>query len=131
MTSSIVELTPKARDLLAGRNFGVIATMNPDGTAQQSVVWVRERDGEVIFSTVEGRAKHRNLLRDPRIGVLVIDDADGYSYSEIRGTARIEPDPEGALIADLSLKYTGQSYVENATTPRVIVVVTPLHITEH
>ncbi len=94
-------------------------------------MWVRERDGEIVFSTVEGRAKHRNLLRDSRIGVLVLDDANGYHYSEVRGTARIEPDPDGSLIEELSQKYTGEAWVEQARTPRVIVAVTPEHITEH
>ncbi len=126
-----MELTPQARTLVDGNNFAVVATINADGTPQQSVVWVLERDGEVLFSTVEGRAKHRNLLRDPRVGVLVLDDANGYHYSEVRGTARIEPDATGSLIEELSQKYTGEAWVENSTRPRVIVAVTPEHITEH
>src|SRR5262245_63145958 len=91
-TASMRPLTPKARELLAGPNFVVVATTSGDGSLQQSVVWARERDGEVIFSTVEGRAKHRNLLRDPNISVLVIDQVNGYRYSEIRGRARMESD---------------------------------------
>ena len=120
-------LTPQCRDLLRGPNFAVIATINADGTPQQSVVWVAEHDGNVIFSTVEGRAKHRNLVRDPRIGVLVLDRTDGYRYSQIRGIARLESTNADALIDELSRKYTGEAWVEKQTRPRVNVIVTPTH----
>jgi PPOX class probable F420-dependent enzyme len=124
-------LTPQARELLAGPNFAVVATANSDGSVQQSVVWARERDGRVIFSTVEGRAKHRNLLRHPRISVLVIDQDNGYRYSEIRGTAHMESKDAPDLIAELSQAYTGEDWIETQTRPRVTVVVSPEHITEH
>ena len=127
----MIELTPQAHRLLAGPNFAVIATHNRDGSLQQSVVWVKERDGQIIFSTVEGRAKHRNLVRDPRISVLVIDEQNGQRYSEIRGTAALESENAPALIAELSLAYDGKPWVETQTRPRVTVVITPERITEH
>jgi PPOX class probable F420-dependent enzyme len=120
-------LTPQCRELLRGPNFAVIATINADGTPQQSVVWATERDGNVVFSTVEGRAKHRNLVRDPRIGVLVLDRTDGYRYSQIRGIARLDSTNADALIDELSRKYTDQAWVEKQTRPRVNVIVTPTH----
>jgi PPOX class probable F420-dependent enzyme len=120
-------LTPQCRELLRGPNFAVIATINADGTPQQSVVWVTEDDGNVVFSTVEGRAKHRNLVRDPRIGVLVLDYTDGYRYSQIRGIARLESTNTDTLIDELSRKYTGKAWVEKQTRPRVNVIVTPTH----
>ena len=120
-------MTPQCRDLLRGPNFAVITTINADGTPQQSVVWVAEHDGNVVFSTVEGRAKHRNLVRDPRIGVLVLDHTDGYRYSQIRGIARLDSTNADALIDELSRKYTGQAWVEKQTRPRVNVIVAPTH----
>jgi PPOX class probable F420-dependent enzyme len=120
-------LTTQCRELLSGPNFAVITTINADGTPQQSVVWVAEHDGNVIFSTVEGRAKHRNLVRDPRIGVLVLDRTDGYRYSQISGVARLESTNADALIDELSRKYTGKAWVEKQTRPRVNVIVTPTH----
>lgn len=120
-------LTPQCRELLRGPNFAVITTINADGTPQQSVVWIAEHDGNAVFSTVEGRVKHRNLLRDPRIGVLVLDRADGYRYSQISGTARLDSTGADALIDELSRKYTGQAWVEKQPRPRVNVIVTPAH----
>jgi PPOX class probable F420-dependent enzyme len=120
-------LTPQCRELLRGPNFAVVTTINADGTPQQSVVWVAEHDGNIVFSTVEGRAKHRNLVRDPRIGVLVLDRADGYRYSQISGIARLDSTNADALIDELSREYTGKAWVEKQTRPRVNVIVTPTH----
>ena len=124
-------LTRQCRELLRGPNFAVITTINADGTPQQSVVWVAEHDGNVIFSTVEGRAKHRNLVRDPRIGVLVLDRTDGYRYSQIRGIARLESTNADALIDELSRKYTDKAWVEKQTRPRVNVIVTPTRLHDY
>ena len=124
-------LTPQCRELLRGPNFAVITTINADGTPQQSVVWVAEHDGDVVFSTVEGRAKHRNLVRDPRIGVLVLDRTDGYRYSQIRGIARLDSTNADALIDELSRKYTDKAWVEKQTRPRVNVIVTPTRLHDY
>lgn len=90
-----------------------------------------QRDGEVIFSTVEGRAKPRNLLRDPTISVLVVDRDNGYRTSTIHGRARLETDDAVELIDELSHKYTGQPWTETQTRPRIVVVVTPTRTTDH
>src|ERR1700753_1979567 len=85
------ELSEAARALLDGRNYAVLATVNPDGGPQTSVMWL-DRDGaDVLFSTVEGRRKHRNMVRDPRVSVTVIDSADPENYVELRGTASMTP----------------------------------------
>jgi PPOX class probable F420-dependent enzyme len=131
MTNPTSTLTEQARRLLAAPNFAVVATANADGSTQQSVVWVKEHDGQVIFSTLSGRAKHRNLERDPTIGVLVMDRANGYCYSEIRGRAHLEYEDADALIDELSSKYTGQGWTKKQARPRVTVVVTPARVTDY
>jgi PPOX class probable F420-dependent enzyme len=124
-------LSPQARELLAGPNFAVVATTNADGSLQQSVVWVRERDGEVLFSTVQGRAKYRNVTRNPNVSVLVIDRTDGYRYSAIRGVARFEDARADELIAELSQNYTGEQWVERQSRPRVVGVISPTRVTDY
>jgi PPOX class probable F420-dependent enzyme len=94
--------------LLDGRNYAVMATVNPDGSPQTSVIWVG-RDGEdLLFSTVAGRAKHRNLQRDPRVSVTVIDAADPENYVELRGRASMTPDVGRRVDTELSWKYDGR-----------------------
>ena len=38
--------------LLDGKNYAVVATVNPDGSPQTSVIWVGRDGGDVLFSTV-------------------------------------------------------------------------------
>jgi PPOX class probable F420-dependent enzyme len=94
--------------LLDGRNYAVLATVNPDGSPQTSVMWVGHDGGDLLFSTVEGRVKHRNMRRDPRVSVTVIDAANPENYVELRGRVSMTPDVGRALDTRLSWKYDGR-----------------------
>ena len=121
-----VTFDDNARELLDGKNFATVATVNPDGGPQTSVVWyVREGD-TVKFSATVNRQKVRNLLRDPRVSVTVFDTANPYHSLEIRGTADVAEDPDKALPPLLSRRYLGQeAFEEPADVKRVVVTVTP------
>jgi len=93
--------------LLDGKNYAVVATINPDGSPQTSVIWVGRDGNDVVFSTVEGRLKHRNMVRDPRVSVSVIDTADPENYVELRGRASMAFDVGRQLDTQLSWKYDG------------------------
>jgi len=104
-----IALNNKIRSLLDGRHFAVLATINPDGGPQSSAMWVGRDGDDVLFSTVAGRRKHRNLERDPRASVTVIDSEDPYNYVELRGrVATIEEDVGRAFDTRLSWKYDGR-----------------------
>jgi PPOX class probable F420-dependent enzyme len=102
MGSSLSDATLR---LLDGRNYAVLATINPDGSPQTSVVWVGRDGSDLLFSTVEGRVKHRNMMREPRVSVTVIDSADSENYVELRGRVSITPDIGRRLDTRLSWKY--------------------------
>lgn len=103
-----IPLSDDARALLAGKNYAVLATINPDGSPHSSVMWVGHDGDDLLFSTVEGRVKHRNMLRDPRVSVTVIDSADPENYVELRGRVSMTPDVDRALDIQLSWKYDGR-----------------------
>jgi PPOX class probable F420-dependent enzyme len=94
--------------LLDGKNYAVLATVNADGSPQTSVVWVGRDGGDLLFSTVQGRVKHRNMVRDPRVSVSVIDSADPENYVELRGRVTISLDHDRQLDTQLSWKYDGR-----------------------
>jgi PPOX class probable F420-dependent enzyme len=121
----MAELPEKARELFDGRNHATVATIDPDGRPQSSVVWARTDGDDVLFSTIKGRRKYANLTRDPRLSMLVYDPADPYTYAEIRGTAVLSDDPDAELIEELAVKYTSQSFGQRPGERRVIVRVTP------
>jgi PPOX class probable F420-dependent enzyme len=124
-------LPQRAREMLDGRNFAAVATLQPDGQPQTSVVWVRRDGDDVLFSTIKGRRKYANMIRDPRLSVLVVDAADPYSYTEIRGMAEITDDPAAELIEELSQKYTGEPFGDRPGEQRVIVRVRPEHVVSY
>jgi PPOX class probable F420-dependent enzyme len=93
--------------LLDGPNYAVLATINRDGSPHSSAMWVGRDGDDLVFSTVEGRVKHRNMLRDPRVSVSVLDSADPENYVELRGRVTMTPDPGRLLHIQLSRKYDG------------------------
>lgn len=125
-------LSAKARELLDGANYLSVATLNPDGSPQTTLVWGRLDGEDLIFSTIKGRQKFRNLSRDPRVSVLVFDPANPFSTVEVRGEASLTEDPEGTLIEELSQRYTGKAWVEaNPEAERVIVRIQVRKVLEH
>lgn len=123
-------LDDATRELIDGKNFATVATINPDGGPQTSVVWVALEDGAVVFSATRARRKVRNLLRDPRISLTVYATDDPYRSVDIRGTAEVIDDPEKSLPVRLSRKYRGEDPPpEPADVDRVIVRVVPSKVT--
>ena len=94
--------------LLDGRHYAVLATINPDGGPQTSAMWVG-RDGDaVVMSTVAGRRKHRNLVREPRASITILDSDDPENYVELRGRVTITEDVGREVDTRLSWKYDGR-----------------------
>jgi PPOX class probable F420-dependent enzyme len=92
------------RDVLDGPHIAAIATSNADGRPQSSVIFVKRDGDSVVFSTIAGRLKTRNMARDPRVSLLVIDKEKGR-YVEIRGTVEITDDPEKRLLYEMYDRY--------------------------
>jgi PPOX class probable F420-dependent enzyme len=125
-----VELNEETRRLLDRRNVATVATLNPDGGPQTSVVWI-VRDGDfVLFSTTAGRQKARNLARDPRVSLTVFDTENPYQSVNIRGTAELIEDRDKSLLRPLWQKYVGEDPPAEAEgVLRLIVRVTPRKVT--
>jgi PPOX class probable F420-dependent enzyme len=103
-----ISLSDATLALLDGKNYAILATINPDGSPQTSVLWVGRDGHDLLFSTVAGRVKHRNMERDPRVSVTVLDSADPENYVELRGRVSMTPDVGRALDTRLSWKYDGR-----------------------
>jgi len=113
--------------LLDGKNYAVLATVNPDGSPQTSAMWIGRDGDDVLFSTVEGRVKHRNMLRDPRVSVTVVDAADPENYVELRGRVSMSPDEGRRVDTWLSWKYDGQDPGEDRPGAVRVVVRMAVH----
>ena len=124
-------LTAEQARLLEEPNFATVATLNPDGSPQLSVVWV-DWDGEhVVFNTAAGRAKPRNLERDPRASVLVVDRGDGYRWLAVRGRAEITTEDADSHIDAMARKYTGEGWQARPGEVRLLVRIRPEHVSAY
>jgi PPOX class probable F420-dependent enzyme len=99
-------LDDKVRAFLAERRFAVMATINPDGTPQQTVMWYDLDGDDILMNTKRGRIKDLNLVRDPRLSLCF---EDGYKYVTLIGTATLNEDQAMAQadIRRLAIRYHG------------------------
>src|SRR4029079_13847308 len=81
----MAELTDEVRNALGDKNFWSLATVNPDGTPQNTVIWVQERDGRILVNTALGRKKPRNLQRTATVALTWFDQEEPYSTIQIQG----------------------------------------------
>ena len=84
-------LTDAQREFLQERRFAVLATINSDGTAQQTVMWYELRGDTIMMNTTNDRVKDANARRDPRISICV---EDGYRFLTISGSVTLVEDHE-------------------------------------
>lgn len=99
-----MELTEAVRRFLEEPRFAVAATINQDGTPQQTVVWYELRDDQIIMNTAKGRLKELNLRRDARMSLCI---EDGYRYVTIKGRAILEEANAQRDIEALAVRYVG------------------------
>ncbi len=119
-------LSEKALAIIEGRNFAHLATLLPDGSPHVTPVWI-DREGDILLvNTAEGRVKHRNIQREPRVAISVYDQENPYDKVLIRGRV-IEVTEEGAEehIDELARKYTGRDFQRVPGQKRVIIKIQP------
>ncbi len=101
-----MELRDDVRAFLDEPRFGVLGTVNANGSPQQTVMWYELRGDMVMMNTLRGRKKDRNLLLDPRASLCV---EDGSRYVAIEGSIEMVEDRDTAQadIAALARRYDG------------------------
>ena len=103
----------KVINLFSKKNLVYIATVMKDGAPQVSPVWANYDDGYIFVNTAEGRIKHKNVLRDPRVAVSVVSKDNPLDMTTIRGTVE-------ELIPDYEYKHADkltQQYMEREHYP--------------
>ncbi len=96
-------LLPAQREFLAAPHYAVVATLNADGSIQQTVVWYLLEGDEIRFGVGANAVKVANLRRTPTISITI---EDGIRYLTLSGSAVVEPvDPE--LRLRMAVRYLG------------------------
>ncbi len=98
----------KAIKLLKEKNLVFLATTMKDGSPQVSPVWADFEDDHIMINTAEGRIKHINVLRDPRVAISIVDQNNPLDMTAIRGVVqKIIPDYDYLHANKLTKKYLG------------------------
>ncbi len=121
------------KDLLESTALAHVATIGPNGAPQANPVWFGWDGEHVLFSQTKTRQKLRNLQRDPRIALSIVDPANPGRYLEIRGkVVEVREDPDRAFINSMAKKYLGQDVYswDRPGDERVVIVVAPEHTTQ-
>jgi len=118
----------KVIQLFSAKNLVFIATVMKDGSPQVSPVWANYDDGHVLVNTAEGRIKHKNILRDPRVAVSVVSQDNPLDMTTIRGTVtELIPDYNYSHADKLTLQYMDREKYpfKRADEKRIILKIKP------
>jgi PPOX class probable F420-dependent enzyme len=113
-----VALPEGLTDLLHKPSPCFIATLMPDGSPQLTETWVTTDGDHVVINIVDGMQKARNVARDPRVAVNVVDPDDVRRFYAVRGRV-VKTSTEGAResIDEISHKYLGIPYPNFSGNP--------------
>ena len=101
-------MDPKVEQLFQQKNLIFISTINFDGSPQLTPVWGDYDNGHVLVNTAEGRLKHKNVLRDPRVAISVVDHDNPLNMTTIKGkVVEIIPDYDYVHANKLTKQYMG------------------------
>lgn len=80
----------------------------PDCSPQSVPVWVG-REEHLVICTGENSFKGKNIRRDPRVALSIVDFDNPYEEVQLRGrVTERRPDPDLKLMDSISHKYTGK-----------------------
>ena len=121
----------KAVRLFSKKNLVYVATIMKDGSPQVSPVWANYEDGHILINTAEGRIKHKNVLRDPRVAMSVTSVDNPLDMTTIRGTVvELIPDYEYEHADKLTRQYMGRDHYpfKRDNEKRIVLRIKPTRV---
>ncbi|WP_181783896.1 PPOX class F420-dependent oxidoreductase [Pseudonocardia pini] len=116
-------------DLAAARGVGVLSTVDAAGMPQATAIWFLHEDGVVRTSLLETRQKVRNLRKQPKASLLIVDPANPYRTLELRGEVTFDEDPDRTFFRHIVTSYGGDpDTFPDDDTPRVTLNLTPSRV---
>jgi PPOX class probable F420-dependent enzyme len=126
----VAEIPENYIDLTNKKAFAQLATLMPDGSPHVAPVWFEYDGKNILINSAKGRVKDKNIRRDPRVGIDIVDPDNPYRHLSIRGRV-VEITEKGAdeHIDKLAKKYTGQDKYPNRAPGevRVLYKIEPEH----
>jgi len=102
-------LPDELKAIVDAPTFAHLATVDPDGAPHVTAMWITRDGDRIVFNTLRGRRKWRNMVADPRVGISISDPADPYRNWSIQGTVVEMRTEDGVAVIDaLARKYLGE-----------------------
>jgi PPOX class probable F420-dependent enzyme len=122
------------KDLLNKATFAHLATTMADGRPQVTPVWIDFDGTHVLVNSATGRVKDKNMRRDNRVALSILDADNPYRYLSILGEV-VEVTETGANehIDRLAKKYLGKDKYpyHRPGEARVIYKIRPDKVSTH
>ncbi|MGH7811703.1 MAG: PPOX class F420-dependent oxidoreductase [Candidatus Binatia bacterium] len=122
------------KDLLNKATFAHLATTMADGRPQVTPVWIDFDGTHVLVNSATGRVKDKNMRRDNRVALSILDPDNPYRYLSILGEV-VEVTGTGANehIDRLAKKYLGEDKYpyHRPGEARVIYKIRPDKVSTH
>ncbi len=128
----MADILQEYTDLLHTATLAHVATIGPKGEPHNGPVWFDWDGKHIRFSQTKARQKFRNLERDPRLALSLVDPNNPYRSLEIRGkVVRIEEDLGLHFLNALTKRYLGRDTYpwDQPGEEHFIIVVQLEHIT--
>ena len=111
------------KDLFGKKAFAHLGTVMPDGSPQVTPVWCDFDGKHIRINSAKGRIKDKNMRRNKRVAMAIMDPDNPYRYLEVRGVVdEITEQGADAHIDSLAKKYLGLDKYPNRRPGEVRVV---------
>jgi PPOX class probable F420-dependent enzyme len=114
--------------LFQGRNLAFVCTLSEDGSPHITPMWADMEEDLILINTFETSAKSKNIAKDPRISISVVEHNNPYNMVCIKGRV-IDQTTEGAdeHLKKLAKRYLGigKYYYREPNRRRVILKIKP------
>jgi PPOX class probable F420-dependent enzyme len=102
ISADAATLPPHVREFIELPHVATLATGGADGAAHQSVIWYRlEPDGRILLNSRADRRWPRDLQRDPRCSLAILDETDGFRWVGLTGVVETVIDDLARARADI------------------------------
>lgn len=121
-----MKLSDDARRLLDAANFAHLSTLQEDGSPKVEPVWIAREGDRVLVTSDANTQKGRNLERDPRVAISIVDFHDPYEQLLIRGrVVEVRSDDDLAFLDVLAKRYTNAPFGRRKWKQRAVYVIEP------
>jgi PPOX class probable F420-dependent enzyme len=130
--STKIEIPDTHADLFGAPNTAVLTTVGKDGLPQSTAVWYLVDDDGVLKTSIStDRQKYRNLARNPKATLFILDPANPFRTLEVRATVELTPDPEKALLPKFAARYNVPVEMLDIPGDRVVGAFAPVRVVAH